>query len=190
MKKAFTIMELVFVVIMLGILAAIALPKLSASKDEANSAQALGNLKIFINDVSTYVIKNESLSSTALMSNVANVKNEDLSNLQNATKELDFSVGNDEQCFKVLFVDKESVLLLALSNDNTQKNKIENIANLKNQLLKDPANQSFKNQLDEALKSLSQSEFKSTSKSKSCQNLVQSKAFKDLASRVYFLSGN
>ncbi len=123
MKKAFTIIELVFVVIILGVLAAVALPKFSTSKDEASTAQALGNLKTFINDISAYVLKNESLSSIALMSNVANIKNEDLSNLQNSAKELDFSVGNDEQCFKVLFVDKESVLLLAFIVDNTQKSK-------------------------------------------------------------------
>ncbi|MCV3377771.1 type II secretion system GspH family protein [Campylobacter lari] len=190
MKKAFTIIELVFVVIILGVLAAVALPKFSTSKDEASTAQALGNLKIFINDISAYVLKNESLSSIALMSNVANVKNEDLSTLQNSTKELDFSVGNDEQCFKVLFVDKESILLLAFIVDNAQKSKVQNIADLKNQVLKDPKNQSIKTQLDEALNAFSQSEFASTSKSKACQGLIHSKAFKDLATRVYFLSGS
>ncbi|OCX43359.1 hypothetical protein A7X81_01535 [Campylobacter ornithocola] len=190
MKKAFTIIELVFVVIILGVLAAVALPKFSTSKDEASTAQALGNLKTFINDVSSYVLKNESLSSIALMSNVANVKNEDLSSLQNATKELDFSVGNDEQCFKVLFVDKESILLLALMVDNAQKSKVQNIADLKNQTLKDPKNQSIKTQLDEALNAFSQSEFTSVSKSKACQSLIHSKAFKSLSTKVYFLSGN
>ncbi|HEC1769257.1 type II secretion system GspH family protein, partial [Campylobacter sp. IFREMER_LSEM_CL1846] len=189
MKKAFTIIELVFVVIILGVLAAVALPKFSTSKDEASVVQALGNLKIFINDISAYILKNESLSNIALMSNVTNIKNEDLSNLQNSTKELDFSVGNDEQCFKVLFVDKESVLLLALMVDNAQKSKAQNIADLKNQALKDPKNQSIKTQLDEALNAFSQSEFASTSKSKACQGLIHSKAFKDLATRVYFLSG-
>ncbi|HEC1755669.1 TPA: type II secretion system protein [Campylobacter lari] len=190
MKKAFTIIELVFVVIILGVLAAVALPKFSTSKDEASVVQALGNLKIFINDISAYILKNESLSNIALMSNVTNIKNEDLSNLQNSTKELDFSVGNDEQCFKVLFVDKESVLLLALMVDNAQKSKAQNIADLKNQALKDPKNQSIKIQLDEALNAFSQSEFASTSKSKACQGLIHSKAFKDLATRVYFLSGS
>ncbi|MCV3474342.1 type II secretion system GspH family protein, partial [Campylobacter sp. CNRCH_2014_2849] len=190
MKKAFTIIELVFVVIILGVLAAVALPKFSTSKDEASVVQALGNLKIFINDISAYILKNESLSNIALMSNVTNIKNEDLSNLQNSTKELDFSVGNDEQCFKVLFVDKESILLLALMVDNAQKSKAQNIADLKNQVLKDPKNQSIKTQLDEALNAFSQSEFASTSKSKACQGLIHSKAFKDLATRVYFLSGS
>lgn len=57
MKKAFTIIELVFVVIILGVLAAVALPKFSASKDEASTAQALGNLKTFINDISFLCVK-------------------------------------------------------------------------------------------------------------------------------------
>ncbi|MBF7042301.1 prepilin-type N-terminal cleavage/methylation domain-containing protein [Campylobacter volucris] len=188
MKKAFTIMELVFVVIILGVLAAIALPKLGASKDEASATQALSNLKIFINDVSNYVLKNEALSSIALMSNVANIKNEDLSSLQNSSKELYFGVGNDEECFKVVFVDQESVLLLGISTKTN--NNFQNIANLKNELLKKPSELNLKNQLDSALKELANTEFQSLSKSKSCQNLIHSKAFKDLASKVYILSGN
>ncbi|TXE90118.1 prepilin-type cleavage/methylation domain-containing protein [Campylobacter volucris] len=188
MKKSFTIMELVFVVIILGVLAAIALPKLGASKDEASATQALSNLKIFINDVSNYVLKNEALSSITLMSNVANIKNEDLSSLQNSSKELYFGVGNDEECFKVVFVDQESILLLGVS---TQTNSnFQNIANLKNELLKNPTDSNVKNQLESALKELANMDFKSNSKSKSCQNLIHSKSFKDLASRIYVLGGN
>ncbi|QOR01157.1 MULTISPECIES: type II secretion system protein [unclassified Campylobacter] len=188
MKKAFTVIELVFVVIILGVLAAIALPKFSTSKDEAGATQALGNLKTLISDVSTYVLKNENLSSMALMSHVNNIQNDDLSNLHNASKELDFSVGNEKQCFKVLFVDKESILLLALVSNDTQKNKAQNIAELKSQSLKDPQNESIKTQLNDALIAFSQSKITSTSKSKMCQNLLHSKAFEDLASKVYFLS--
>lgn len=57
MKKAFTILELIFVIIILGILAAIALPKLSISKDEAELSKSLNNLKILINDLSIYALK-------------------------------------------------------------------------------------------------------------------------------------
>ena len=35
MRKAFTVLELIFVIVILGILAAIALPRFSSSKDEA-----------------------------------------------------------------------------------------------------------------------------------------------------------
>ncbi|MCR6591478.1 transformation system protein CtsG [Campylobacter insulaenigrae] len=188
MKKAFTIMELVFVVIILGVLAAIALPKLGTSKDEASAIQALSNLKIFINDINNYVLKNEELSSVALMSNISNIKNVDLSNLHNTTQELDFSVGNDEQCVKITFADKESVLLMGVSV--VSGSKFQTIANLKNELLKDPKNQNLKVQLDELLKKLSEETYHSTSKSKSCQNLVNSKSFKDLAGKIYILSGN
>ncbi|EAJ8273416.1 prepilin-type N-terminal cleavage/methylation domain-containing protein, partial [Campylobacter coli] len=54
MKKAFTILELVFVIVILGILAAIALPKMSSSKDEAEVSKSLNNLKTLINDISIY----------------------------------------------------------------------------------------------------------------------------------------
>lgn len=40
MKKAFTLLEIVFVIVILGILAAVAVPKLSATRDDAEIAKA------------------------------------------------------------------------------------------------------------------------------------------------------
>ncbi len=40
MKKAFTMIELVFVIVVIGILAAIAVPKLAATRDDAKIAKA------------------------------------------------------------------------------------------------------------------------------------------------------
>ena len=39
-RNAFTMIELVFVIVVLGILAAIALPKFAATRDDANVAKA------------------------------------------------------------------------------------------------------------------------------------------------------
>jgi len=44
MKKAFTMLELVFVIVIIGVLAAIAIPKFSTNRDEATVATALSTL--------------------------------------------------------------------------------------------------------------------------------------------------
>ena len=53
-KNAFTMIELIFVIVILGILAAVAIPKLSATRDDAKVSVAVRNLAICINDVARY----------------------------------------------------------------------------------------------------------------------------------------
>ncbi|WP_065842808.1 prepilin-type N-terminal cleavage/methylation domain-containing protein [Campylobacter fetus] len=58
MKKAFTIIEIVMVMIILGVLASLAIPKLVATKVDAKVAKAVISMKMHINKVSTYYIMN------------------------------------------------------------------------------------------------------------------------------------
>ncbi|ALV23995.1 putative type II secretion system protein [Campylobacter iguaniorum] len=45
MKKGFTMIELVFVIVILGILASIAVPRLAATRDDANAVKAAAEIK-------------------------------------------------------------------------------------------------------------------------------------------------
>ena len=51
MKQAFTMIELIFVIVILGILAAVAIPKLTATRDDAVNVRLIANTRTCVNDI-------------------------------------------------------------------------------------------------------------------------------------------
>ena len=60
MKKGFTMIELIFVIVILGILASVAVPRLAATREDAEISAIVANLRTLISDINTYyVVKGE-----------------------------------------------------------------------------------------------------------------------------------
>ena len=54
MKKGFTMIELIFVIVILGILASVAIPRLAATREDAEISATIANLRTLLSDASAY----------------------------------------------------------------------------------------------------------------------------------------
>ena len=106
MKKGFTMIELIFVIVILGILASVAIPRLAATREDAEISAAVANLRTLVSDVSAYLVVKDTFG-TAKWNEITNVP------LKNAEGKATGGSGDGiltvggQDCINVLLKDRE-----------------------------------------------------------------------------------
>ena len=73
MKKGFTMIELIFVIVILGILASVAIPRLAATREDAEISDAVANLRTLLSDINSYYAAKGEFGSTTKWNEITNV---------------------------------------------------------------------------------------------------------------------
>ena len=73
MKKGFTMIELIFVIVILGILASVAIPRLAATREDAEISATVANLRTLVSDVTAYYTAKGTFEGTTKWAEVTNV---------------------------------------------------------------------------------------------------------------------
>ena len=103
MTKAFTLIELIFIIVIVGILSSVAVPRLVATRDDALIAKNSEYIISIMSEISTYIIANgESEDNLTKMSSLLkklNLQNRVIINIIN--KSASVKIGEDPLCITI-----------------------------------------------------------------------------------------
>jgi prepilin-type N-terminal cleavage/methylation domain-containing protein len=123
-RSGFTMIELVFVIVILGILASVAIPKLAATRDDANIAKASTEVSAIVSDLGSYYTAHGGFEkNVSVMTNVALYK--DLTANETPAGTVDFKAGNTihygdktrkQNCLDIVANDTNGTVTLSVNN--------------------------------------------------------------------------
>ncbi len=91
--------ELIFVIVILGILASVAIPRLASTRQDAEISSAIANLRTLQSDASAYYVANGEFPDNFKV--MTNVKVENETNVENWGLYGGLKVGNDVACINI-----------------------------------------------------------------------------------------
>ena len=99
MKKGFTMIELIFVIVILGILAAVAIPRLAATRDDAEISKTATNIQTLVSDLGSYYTSQGKFATKTTSSGTTTTNDIDMAAMTNVANPVKAKADN---CFEVI----------------------------------------------------------------------------------------
>ena len=110
MRKGFTMIELIFVIVILGVLASVAIPRLAATRDDAEVAKAATNLTTAVSDITAYYTAKGSFFTTTSSGKLTSSVISDFTKVTNAlNKNGELMVKGRTVCAKIVLPTNDEI---------------------------------------------------------------------------------
>ena len=111
MKKGFTMIELIFVIVILGILASVAIPRLAGTREDAEISTAVANLRTLLSDAASYYAVKGEFGTTVKWKDITNVplqlyRDHPITASDVATQHCAHLAADGKNCISVKLVDR------------------------------------------------------------------------------------